>query len=184
MKQQFGFTLIELMIVVVLMSILMSVGLPSFQAIIDNSRLTSVANTMLSAYQIARSEALKTHAKNNVYVVNTTDATQTGGSNTWKVTYMTNAIPADDTATPPIVAVPSTEKIISTFDTSKKIQVDFSSSNDFSGYDATGRPVTSLGIALRCTIDPCETNKIKFIGSTGTRTLEITNSGRVKITNP
>jgi type IV fimbrial biogenesis protein FimT len=56
-----GFTLIELMITVAIVSILLSVGLPSFKSIIDDTRLTSTANAMLSAYQLAKSEALKTH---------------------------------------------------------------------------------------------------------------------------
>lgn len=54
-----GFTLIELMITVTIMSILLTVGLPSFQSIIASSRLTSAANGMVSALQLARVEAVK-----------------------------------------------------------------------------------------------------------------------------
>ncbi len=56
-----GFTLIELMITVAIMSIMMAVGLPSFQSIIASSRLTSTTNAMVSALQLARFEALKQH---------------------------------------------------------------------------------------------------------------------------
>lgn len=56
-----GFTLIELMITVAIMSIMLTVGLPSFQSIIASSRLTSSANAMVSALQLARFEALKQH---------------------------------------------------------------------------------------------------------------------------
>lgn len=56
-----GFTLIELMVTVTIMSILLSVGLPSFQSIIASSRLTSTTNAMVSALQLAKSEAMKQH---------------------------------------------------------------------------------------------------------------------------
>lgn len=56
-----GFTLIELMITVAIMSIMLTVGLPSFQSIIVSSRLTSSTNAMVSALQLARFEALKQH---------------------------------------------------------------------------------------------------------------------------
>ena len=43
------------------MSIMLTVGLPSFQSIIASSRLTSSANAMISALQFARFEAVKQH---------------------------------------------------------------------------------------------------------------------------
>lgn len=61
MNKNKGFTLIELMITVAIMSIMLTIGLPSFQSIIASSRLTSSANAMVSALQLARSEALKQH---------------------------------------------------------------------------------------------------------------------------
>jgi type IV fimbrial biogenesis protein FimT len=61
MNKYKGFTLIELMITVAIMSILLTVGLPSFQSIIASSRLTAAANAMVSALQLARMEALKQH---------------------------------------------------------------------------------------------------------------------------
>lgn len=61
MKINKGFTLVELMITVAMMSIMLTVGLPSFQSIIVSSRLTSSTNAMVSALQLARFEALKQH---------------------------------------------------------------------------------------------------------------------------
>jgi type IV fimbrial biogenesis protein FimT len=61
MNKNKGFTLIELMITVAIMSIMMAVGLPSFQSIIASSRLTAAANAMVSALQLARFEAIKQH---------------------------------------------------------------------------------------------------------------------------
>jgi type IV fimbrial biogenesis protein FimT len=56
---QSGFTLIELMIVVVLMAILASFALPAFQSFIASSRLTAESNELLAGMNLARSEAVR-----------------------------------------------------------------------------------------------------------------------------
>jgi len=59
MKKFNGFTLVELMIAVAIMSILLAVAAPNFRNIIQNNRLTTNANEMISAFMVARSEAIK-----------------------------------------------------------------------------------------------------------------------------
>ncbi len=56
---QRGFTLVELMIVLGLMSIIAAVAVPSFQSIIVSNRLASQANELVAALNYARSEAVK-----------------------------------------------------------------------------------------------------------------------------
>lgn len=58
-KQNAGFTIIELMMVVVILAILGAVALPSFQGLLASNRLTSAANDMLAGVMMARSEAIK-----------------------------------------------------------------------------------------------------------------------------
>jgi type IV fimbrial biogenesis protein FimT len=57
-----GFTLLELMVTVSVLAILLGIGVPTFADIIRNNRLTSAANDLLHATQLARSEALKRQA--------------------------------------------------------------------------------------------------------------------------
>ncbi len=59
MSSQKGFTLIELMISLGILAILATMAVPSFQRVIENNRVTSQANSLLSAVQTARSEAVR-----------------------------------------------------------------------------------------------------------------------------
>jgi type IV fimbrial biogenesis protein FimT len=73
-----GFTLIELIVVVAIMALTLAFGLPSFQAVIASSRLTNAANSMVTALQRARSEAIKTNRLVTVMNVNNNSAWQDG----------------------------------------------------------------------------------------------------------
>ena len=71
MNRQRGFTILELMAVVVITGILLSVGLPSFQTLMFNNRITSQLNLFSSSLALARSEAVR--ANQRVVVCPSTD---------------------------------------------------------------------------------------------------------------
>lgn len=56
---QVGFTLIEVMIVVVIAAILLALAIPAFQDTIDRNRLKSVAETILSDLELMKLESVK-----------------------------------------------------------------------------------------------------------------------------
>jgi len=58
-RDKAGFTLIELMIVIVVLGIVAAIALPSFQSIIEKRRLVGAADTLFANLQFARSEAIK-----------------------------------------------------------------------------------------------------------------------------
>ncbi len=74
MKKYNAFTLIEVMIAVAILSILLAIAAPSFSNIIQNNRLATGANEVISTFMIARSEAIKRGV--NVRVVSS-------GGNDW-----------------------------------------------------------------------------------------------------
>ena len=59
MNSSNGFTLIELMITLTLVSLLMTQGIPSFKEAMRNNRLTTFNNDLVTALNLARSEAVK-----------------------------------------------------------------------------------------------------------------------------
>ena len=54
-----GFTLAELMITLAIAGILVGVAIPSFTSMITSNRLTTYANELMTALNLARSEAIK-----------------------------------------------------------------------------------------------------------------------------
>ncbi len=59
MSKQRGFTLVELLMTVVVLSILIALAVPSFREMMDKNAVTTAANDLLSSVLIARSEAVK-----------------------------------------------------------------------------------------------------------------------------
>ncbi|GAB3549347.1 type IVa pilus pseudopilin TppE [Noviherbaspirillum agri] len=61
-RAQDGFTLIELMVTVAVLSILLAVATPSFENALLGTKLGSYANNLVSSAIVARSEAIKRNA--------------------------------------------------------------------------------------------------------------------------
>lgn len=74
-----GFTLIELMVGLAVLAIIIVVGIPSMSVFINSNRLTAQANDLLSALQLARSEAIRLNR--NIIFCNTSDAATCNVSN-------------------------------------------------------------------------------------------------------
>lgn len=73
-----GFTLIEAMIVIAVLSILAALVLPSFQSLIRKQQVSGEVNVLVSLVYLARSEAIKRNSV--VTICKSNDAEQCGGS--------------------------------------------------------------------------------------------------------
>jgi type IV fimbrial biogenesis protein FimT len=82
-----GFTLIELLVTISILAILLSLAVPSFIAFQRNSELTSAANSLSSALNAARSEAMK---RNLSAMVVPLDSGRTDWTKGWIVFVDTN----------------------------------------------------------------------------------------------
>lgn len=58
MESSRGFTLVEAMVVIALIAIISAIAVPSYQAMVENNRQTSARNSLVGAFQLARSEAV------------------------------------------------------------------------------------------------------------------------------
>jgi len=81
-----GFTIVELMLTLVILSIVLGIGLPNFMEFIKNNRLISQINQTTSMLAFARSEAAK---RPNTTITlcgssNTTDATPACNTSNWE----------------------------------------------------------------------------------------------------
>lgn len=59
MRAQFGFSIIELMAVILIASILVTLAIPSYTVFVKNNCLTTYANKLVSSFALARIEAVK-----------------------------------------------------------------------------------------------------------------------------
>lgn len=77
-----GFTLIELLITTIVLAILATLAVPSFQSTIRNSSITSETNRLIAAIQYARNEAIK---RNAAVVMARTSATNGSWTQGWQI---------------------------------------------------------------------------------------------------
>jgi type IV fimbrial biogenesis protein FimT len=87
-RQQTGFTLYELLITLLVLSVILAFGVPNLAEFTRNSRMTSTANDLHAAFQLARSEAARSKA--NITICASANALD-GGANcggTWDQGYI------------------------------------------------------------------------------------------------
>ena len=59
MERENGFTLVELLISILIVSTLLAMGVPSLKEFMKNNRLSAQSNALVASLQLARSEAVK-----------------------------------------------------------------------------------------------------------------------------
>lgn len=78
---QSGFTLVELMIVVAILALLVTVGIPSFNSFLADNRMSSYTNDLIADLNLARSEAIKRNTP--VSICSSTDQASCANSSSW-----------------------------------------------------------------------------------------------------
>jgi type IV fimbrial biogenesis protein FimT len=60
--KQHGFTVYELLITMLVVGVIITIGIPNFAALTQNSRISATANDLLGSFHLARSEAARSKA--------------------------------------------------------------------------------------------------------------------------
>jgi type IV fimbrial biogenesis protein FimT len=79
-----GFTLIELMVTIGVAGVLAGIAIPSFKSTIQNNRLTTSANELVTALNLARSEAVKRGLSVTVRKVDSNSSTNLSSTANWE----------------------------------------------------------------------------------------------------
>ncbi len=94
-----GFTIIELMLTIAVAAVILTLGVPSFQDLMERNQLTSNINRFISSLALARSESIKRNQR--VVVCPSSDGTScsgTGYDNGWIIFVDTNNNGSRDTS--------------------------------------------------------------------------------------
>ena len=76
--QHVGFTLIELMVTIAVAAIVLSLGVPSFERLIERNQLTANINELVASLNYARSEAVRRNQR--VSICHSNDASSCSGT--------------------------------------------------------------------------------------------------------
>ena len=106
MKAQGGFNLTELIIVVAIVAILLSIGVPSYRYITNSYRITSEINGLLGDLMFARAEAIKEGQPVTVCVSSGANCL---GTVKWQSGWVVYSNPAPGAANPPAGSILRTQ---------------------------------------------------------------------------
>jgi type IV fimbrial biogenesis protein FimT len=108
-RKRLGFSLIELMIVVVIAALLLVIGLPNMNIWLNNTKMRTAGETVLTGLQLARAEAVRRNATVRFQLVNdlTSACTLSTSGTSWVVSLADPANACDaapsDAAAPQII---------------------------------------------------------------------------------
>ncbi|MGD9591936.1 MAG: GspH/FimT family pseudopilin [Candidatus Berkiella sp.] len=135
-----GFTLVELMVTIAVLTVVMLLAIPDFTSMIRNNSIASMNNNLLAALNFARSEAVKRAVP--VSVCATQDANFTACGSNWSLGWMifvnpTGGTTLSNTSTAPLLKVEKITDQSATITTSPNVGI--------ATYTSTGFPTSNTG---------------------------------------
>jgi len=166
-----GFTLIELMVTLAVAAILLTMGVPSFRATVENNRLTAAANELVGALNLARSEAIKRGVR--VTVCKSSDGATCTTSGNWEQGWIVFTDGNNDAA-----YNSATETLLRVYGgvNGQVTLVGNTNVSDYISYTASGRSILTGGGFQAGTIKVCDDRT----GNVG-KNVVLSSTGRLRI---
>ena len=167
--RQSGFTLIELLVALAVVAVLVMTGIPSFADLIKNNRVSTQANALMRALQLARSEAVKRGGQ--VTVCKSANQTACITSGNWEQGWI---VFVDNDGDGVIDAGEDIVRVQATLPTSYTVKVG-ANLDDWVGYLPSGL-TKGAGALGNDTFKICADNNVNY-----SRHLIVSRSGRVRM---
>jgi type IV fimbrial biogenesis protein FimT len=142
---QLGFTLIEVMVVVIIVAILLAVAAPGYRELIGNNRIVSEVYALRATLSHARTEALARRA--SVVVCPTTDGAACADSDDWSTGYLVFVDTDGDGAADP---TDPDEEIIQRETDERSVDIEFDNPARLVRFGANGIALGFEGIFTFC----------------------------------
>jgi type IV fimbrial biogenesis protein FimT len=137
-----GFSLLELMIAITLLGILLGIAIPTFREITRNNSVTGAQNDLVTALNLARSEALRRNRR--VTVCSSTDGETCGDESSWNEGW----IAFTDRTTPG--TVDGDDEVLQIWQP-RNANLVFTTEDGFVQYAATGMSAAPLTVGIHWT---------------------------------
>lgn len=173
-----GFTIIELMITLTLLSILLAFALPSFSAFIRDSQIRTAASAIENGLQLARAEAVRRNDEVQFNLLGTLNSAAVAGGTDWSVV-------ASDPATPTVFDQAVQTRRESSASTVARVGVADVVSAAAAAAGA-GLPDTIVFTGLGRISAATPTRQIDITGAAGSRRLsvQLTPGGEIRLCDP
>lgn len=174
-RREGGFTLTELMIVVVIVAVLISIAAPGFRSLLERNRLQSAASSLFTSLMLARSEALKRNQP--VVVCKSNDGADCDNTLNWEdgwIVWADANIKVGKDPNDPLIAV---NDGLTTGDTLRSLNGVFANSIT---YKVDGSASVSGGASASDTFVLCNADKDTSTG----REIAVERTGRPRINTP
>jgi type IV fimbrial biogenesis protein FimT len=181
--KQSGFTLLEMMLVITLMGVILTVGLPSLQDFVRNSRMSSSANDIISDFNFARSEAVKRRVPVTLCKSQdgaACDEDDTAPFNRW-IVFIDDEDPAIIEGTDGNGEVDGTEAILRERELPESITVVTDADEIRAVFLPTGFPVVETENANRFVLCDARGNETSTGGDSAARAIEVLPTGRPSV---
>ena len=165
MKKSNGFTIVELMTVILITATLLVLAVPSFQQSMRNNRLTTQANELFTALSLARMSAIERGV--SVTVCASADQTSCSGSTNWQTGWIVfTDINADHTRDGTDCATESDDCVLRVWGALNGSSV-LTGGNSYITFSPDGRASSVTNITLKSAAS-CGTNEKRIISVSAT----------------